>query len=500
MHAFSLPSAQPSARQRGTQPASSAVSRALRPAHAEPADGFRELCTGLVVDAGHSATTLTPVIQGCPLRQAARRVNVGGKALRNALTQALSKRQVDLTSLPHVAAGVFKAAAFIHPFGGGAVLRSVAQAQTLAQDSCLPALHSAYVRHIAPARKGVCTPLEATLWGMAASREVALQLHVGKESGRSATRPAAAKRSRKGVSHNPLEHYPCSPLLDHMALVDSWREHMGGVLRDAATRTALGAGAELTLLAAEAAQDSLSASLAWDGVGLGIQREYVLPDAVAVQEGFLRGSRDDPFLTGRAAGLPGAGAGQATADGGSEVEDPVSDAGLSAVTVGAHRFSIPELLFTPSSAGVLQGGVTEAAVASIGACPPEWQPALWGNVALVGGLAQLPGFRVRLARELRAAAPADMPVCVWRHPEPAHAAWLGMQHAMRLPSSQHEHAYAALALTAADYAEHGALRCVHSAQAAWSETAPALLGAHVNPAVDDASALAALAAAQGALE
>lgn len=47
--------------------------------------------TGLVVDAGFSFTTATPVVDGTPLLPACRRVDVGGKALTNYLKACLSR-------------------------------------------------------------------------------------------------------------------------------------------------------------------------------------------------------------------------------------------------------------------------------------------------------------------------------------------------------------------------------------------------------------------------
>ena len=50
----------------------------------------------LVIDAGYSFTTVTPVLHGRPVHRAVRRLDVGGKLLTNYLTKLLSVRHYDM--------------------------------------------------------------------------------------------------------------------------------------------------------------------------------------------------------------------------------------------------------------------------------------------------------------------------------------------------------------------------------------------------------------------
>lgn len=56
----------------------------------------------LVVDSGHSHTTITPLYQGRPIQQAIRRLEIGGKFLTNVLKEQLSVRQVDVRDETHM--------------------------------------------------------------------------------------------------------------------------------------------------------------------------------------------------------------------------------------------------------------------------------------------------------------------------------------------------------------------------------------------------------------
>lgn len=49
-----------------------------------------------MIDSGYSHTTVTPIVQGRPLQQAIRRLDVGGKLMTNYLTRLLSVRHFDM--------------------------------------------------------------------------------------------------------------------------------------------------------------------------------------------------------------------------------------------------------------------------------------------------------------------------------------------------------------------------------------------------------------------
>ncbi|KAK1754258.1 actin family [Echria macrotheca] len=56
----------------------------------------------LLIDSGYSHTTVTPVLQGRPLHQAVRRLDVGGKLMTNYLTRLLSVRHFDMRNDTYV--------------------------------------------------------------------------------------------------------------------------------------------------------------------------------------------------------------------------------------------------------------------------------------------------------------------------------------------------------------------------------------------------------------
>ena len=56
----------------------------------------------LVVDAGYSHTTVTPVYKGRPINQAVRRLEIGGKFMTNYLKEMLSVRQMDVRDEVHM--------------------------------------------------------------------------------------------------------------------------------------------------------------------------------------------------------------------------------------------------------------------------------------------------------------------------------------------------------------------------------------------------------------
>jgi actin-related protein 6 len=67
----------------------------------------------LVVDSGYSHTTVTPVLQGRPLQQAVRRLDVGGKLMTNYLTRLLSVRHFDMRNDTYVVNEMKEAACYV---------------------------------------------------------------------------------------------------------------------------------------------------------------------------------------------------------------------------------------------------------------------------------------------------------------------------------------------------------------------------------------------------
>lgn len=94
-----------------------------------------------------------------------------------------------------------------------------------------------------------------------------------------------------------------------------------------------------------------------------------------------------------------------------------------ALAMSVERFAVPEVLFRPSDIGLDYGGIVEAIVESITACPPTVRAAMYHNVLLVGGNAKIPGFRARVELELRKLAPTNYVVRVHLPEDPVSYAW-----------------------------------------------------------------------------
>ena len=67
----------------------------------------------VVVDSGHSHTTVTPLYKGRPIQQAIRRLEIGGKFLTNVLKEQLSVRQVDVRDETHMINRMKETACFV---------------------------------------------------------------------------------------------------------------------------------------------------------------------------------------------------------------------------------------------------------------------------------------------------------------------------------------------------------------------------------------------------
>ena len=134
--------------------------------------------------------------------------------------------------------------------------------------------------------------------------------------------------------------------------------------------------------------------------------DYVLPDYEAVKRGFSRAHDPSISRKERALGL----------DGGPREH---------IVTIGNERFTVPELLFTPSDIGMLQEGLAGTVLQSIYSLPRGlWQPFL-ANVLVVGGSSKFPGLVERLEAELRAQVSEDFVVRVKVAEDPVKNVWLG---------------------------------------------------------------------------
>ena len=160
--------------------------------------------------------------------------------------------------------------------------------------------------------------------------------------------------------------------------------------------------------------------------------DYVLPDYENVKRGFKR--KHDPDVNRRkerALGL----------DGGAREH---------VVAIGNERFTVPELLFTPSDIGMQQQGLPATVLQAVYSLPQGlWQPFLH-NILVVGGSCKFPGFVERLEAELRLLVSEEYEIRVARARDLMKNVWLG---GGRLASNGD--VLRDLVVTRQEYIEHG---------------------------------------------
>ncbi|KAL4787551.1 actin family [Aspergillus varians] len=169
--------------------------------------------------------------------------------------------------------------------------------------------------------------------------------------------------------------------------------------------------------------------------GEGVVVDYVLPDPNGGKRGFMR--PHDPLLgtKKKKAVLAGASAEQLSED---------------VLVLGNERFTVPEVLFTPSDIGMKSAGISDSILQSLSVLPTGLHPAFLANVLVVGGNSLLPGFMERLETELRQIASAECIVRVRRPKDPIRSTWLG---ASRLATNKAE--LKKMAITRQEYQENG---------------------------------------------
>lgn len=109
--------------------------------------------------------------------------------------------------------------------------------------------------------------------------------------------------------------------------------------------------------------------------------DYVLPDPNAHKKGFMR--PHDPLLHAKK---------KKGALSGLSAEIMSEDV----LVLGNERFTVPELLFTPSDIGMQQAGIPDMILQSLSVLPPGLHAAFMANVLVVGGNSCIPGFMERL--------------------------------------------------------------------------------------------------------
>lgn len=118
-----------------------------------------------------------------------------------------------------------------------------------------------------------------------------------------------------------------------------------------------------------------------------------------------------------------------------------------------ERWKCPEALFNPSMCGVESVGVAGLVWESISRCEIDLRKSLLSNVVLSGGSTMFPGFSERLAKELRASAPAasQAGIRVLHSKDQKNAVWTGGQVFANLRDMQEDQW-----MSLEDYEEYGA--------------------------------------------
>ncbi|KAG9086649.1 Actin- protein 6 [Ceratobasidium sp. 370] len=111
-------------------------------------------------------------------------------------------------------------------------------------------------------------------------------------------------------------------------------------------------------------------------------------------------------------------------------------------------FVVPEVLFQPSDVGLAQKGLVETVANSIESLPEEMRGVAWANIGLVGGNCLFDGFD-----GLRALAPSDYEVCLYRARNPITSTFYAAHTLARSPI------FPSLCITRAEYLERGTAAC-----------------------------------------
>jgi len=97
--------------------------------------------------------------------------------------------------------------------------------------------------------------------------------------------------------------------------------------------------------------------------------------------------------------------------------------------VSVERFTIPEVIFQPSDAGLEKkmASLPRVIVSAIELCPSIYQSALYETIRIVGGACLLPNLKERLYRELRQLAPTNCDLKLDFASDPVNDAWINAQ-------------------------------------------------------------------------
>lgn len=133
--------------------------------------------------------------------------------------------------------------------------------------------------------------------------------------------------------------------------------------------------------------------------------EYVLPDYEHIKRGYVR-PHDPTMSTKRRLGIDGV------------IKEDF-------IVLGNERFSVPELLFSPSDIGMTAPGISGMVLDALESMPVSlWQPLL-ANILVIGASSRLPGLVQRLEGELRQSLSDELMLRVRLADDPLRCIWKG---------------------------------------------------------------------------
>jgi actin-related protein 6 len=166
----------------------------------------------------------------------------------------------------------------------------------------------------------------------------------------------------------------------------------------------------------------------------GIAKDYVLPDYHGQAKGYVRDH--DPKAATKLKEM---------------VKGKASGALEDVLTLRNERFTVPELLFSPTDIGLRQSGIAQQVMDSLSNLPMGLWPGFLANIVVIGGNSNIDGFIFRLQAEIRSLAPAECIVRVARPADPIVNTWQGGANL-----AKDEESLGRLSVTRQEYEEHGA--------------------------------------------
>ncbi|KIJ54052.1 hypothetical protein M422DRAFT_775294 [Sphaerobolus stellatus SS14] len=118
-----------------------------------------------------------------------------------------------------------------------------------------------------------------------------------------------------------------------------------------------------------------------------------------------------------------------------------------------ERFSVPELIFSPTDIGLQQAGLAETVADAISVLPEDLQGLFWANIGLIGGNSCFPGFSDRLRQELRCLAPVEYDLQLYEADDPITQTYTAAHAFANSPN------FASVSVTREEYNEGGSNAC-----------------------------------------